>query len=244
VTSWRPPEAARAASLNLNRGATLCWAKDRGNTTFSVVPAPGRLLCRRPSSPARSGQRTPPPSRLRSPLRAGNEAPPSQLWPHGPTRFPWVTRRLWRRFPFGKRDDRMASRPPLRPPWPRPCARFPTGLPSLRFPANAPARRPPSRKPQSMARPAERTIPRARSPCVLRVGGELNDLITQSLNHRKGGGGLPRNGPAAGRGRDGRRRAAIPPRTAGGPGAGGLARALVRVRLRARPPRRLRRVQP
>ncbi len=47
-----------------------------------------------------------------------------------------------------------------------------------------------------------------------------------------------------GRERNGRRRAAIPPRAAGRPGAGGLARGPLRVSLRARAPRCPRRVQP
>jgi len=55
VASWRPPGIARAASVN--SGADTPVAKGRGSAPFFVAPAPGRLLCRRPSSPARSGRR-------------------------------------------------------------------------------------------------------------------------------------------------------------------------------------------
>jgi len=40
----------------------------------------------------RSGQRSPPVHRSLGPLRSGNEAPPSQPRPHGPTRFPRVAK--------------------------------------------------------------------------------------------------------------------------------------------------------
>jgi len=50
AASWRPPEDARAASFN--READAPGAKGRGSVPFSANPAPGRLLCRRPSSPA------------------------------------------------------------------------------------------------------------------------------------------------------------------------------------------------